>query len=105
MVQQETVPETARDNVPKVALACAVLGFVSTVVMYWLVVPGLVLGLAAIVLGWRALRRGGNLQLATVALTLGVVTMILVPAVIMVAEGAEDWGRDCALDPQHDPNC
>ena len=100
MLQQET----ARDNVPKAALGCAVLGFASTVLMYWLVVPGLVLGLAAVVLGWRA-RRRGNLQLATVAVTLGVATLILVPAFIMVAEGAEDWGRDCALHPEQDPNC
>ena len=100
MLQQET----RQDNWAKAALVCGVLGFMSTVVMYWLVVPGLVLGLAAVVLGWRA-RRRGNLQLATVALTLGVATLILVPAFIMVAEGAEDWGRDCAPDPQHDPNC
>lgn len=105
MLQQETAEETTRDNVPKVALACAVLGFASTVVMYWLVVPGLVLGLAAVLLGWRTVRRRGNLQLATVAITLGVATMILVPAFIIVADSAEDWGRDCALDPQHDPNC
>ena len=100
MLQQET----ARDNVPIAALACAVLGFVSAIVMYWLVVPGLVLGLAAAVLGWFARRRGQR-ELGSVAITLGLVTMLVVPVVNMAAHDGEQWGRDCALDPQHDPNC
>jgi hypothetical protein len=104
MSQQETVHAPATDNVPKAALACGILGFMSTVVMYWLILPGLVLGLAAVLLGWRA-RRRGELQLTTIAITLGVVTMILVPAFVIVAEGAEDWGRDCALHPEQDSNC
>jgi hypothetical protein len=40
-----------------------------------------------------------------VALTLGIVAVLLVPAIISIADAAEDWGRDCALHPASDPNC
>jgi predicted MFS family arabinose efflux permease len=96
--------ETRQDNLAKAGIVCGVLGFAVTNVMYWLVVPGLVLGLAAAVLGWMA-RRRGHREIAAVAITLGVVTMLLVPSFISNANSAEDWGRDCALDPEHDPNC
>ena len=96
--------ETKRDNVALGAVVCGVLGFVVTNIMYWLVLPGLVLGLAAALLGWMA-RRRGHREIAAVAITLGVVTMILVPSFIATADSAEEWGRDCALDPKHDPNC
>src|SRR5688572_28414826 len=89
---------------PIAALACGVLGFAAGIVMYWLVVPGAILGLAAIVLGWRARQRGQK-ELGSVAMTLGIVALLLVPATNMIADGAEDWGRDCALQPEADPNC
>jgi hypothetical protein len=92
-----------RRSIPTAALVCGVLGLLGAVVTYWLVVPGLLLGLAAIALGWRA--RRDHRELANVAITLGVVAMLLVPAVIQVADGAEEWGRDCALHPESDPNC
>ena len=88
---------------PRAAVACGVLAVLGAVVTYWLVVPGLLFGLAAIVLGWRA--RHEHVQLGSVAMTLGVVAMLLVPAVIQVANEAEDWGRDCALHPESDSNC
>ena len=93
-----------RDAKPVAALTCGVVGVVSAVVAYWLIIPGLVLGAAAIWLGWRA-RRRGQLELGSVAMTLGVVAVLLVPAVLSIAAAAEDWGRDCATDPDHDPNC
>ena len=96
--------ETKRDNAAVAGVVCGVLGFAVTNIMYWLVVPGFVLGLAAALLGWRARRRGLR-EIAAVAITLGLVTMILVPSFISTADSAEDWGRDCALHPEHDPNC
>ena len=38
-------------------------------------------------------------------MTLGVVALLLVPAINSVADDAEEWGRDCALHPSADPNC
>ena len=90
-------------SMPRAAVACGVLGFLGAVVAYWLVLPGLLFGLAAIVLGWRA--RSDHVRLGAVAMTLGVVAVLLVPAVNQVADDAEDWGRECALDPESDPNC
>jgi hypothetical protein len=88
----------------RVALACGVLAVLTAVWIYWLVLPGVVLGLAAVVLGWLARRKGAG-EVGSIALTLGIVAVLLVPSVILIANDAEDWGRDCALDPDSDPNC
>jgi O-antigen ligase len=88
----------------RVALACGVLAILTAVWIYWLVLPGVILGLAAVVLGWRARRKEGS-EVGSVALALGIVAILLVPSVIVIANDAEDWGRDCALDPTSDPNC
>lgn len=86
------------------ALVCGVLGVLAAVWAYWLVLPGLILGAVAVVLGWRIRRNEGN-QRGSVAIALGIVAIFLVPSVLVVANDAEDWGRDCALDPTSDPNC
>ena len=92
-----------RRTMPRAALACGILGFLGAVVTYWLVLPGLVLGLAAVGLGWHA--RRDHRELGSVAITLGVVAILLVPAINQTADDAEEWGRDCALHPESDPNC
>ncbi|HLG00171.1 MAG TPA: hypothetical protein VI916_06855 [Acidimicrobiia bacterium] len=86
------------------ALAAGVLGVVTAFVMYWLVVPGVLLGLAAVLLGVLGRRRVRS-EAGTVAITLGVVAILAVPAFLSTADSAEEWGRDCALDPSHDSNC
>ena len=96
--------EVDQDTLPKAALACAVLGLLASVLMYWLVVPGIVFGVAAVVLGWRARKRGQR-EFGSVALALGIVAILLVPSTLSIAASAEDWGRDCALNPEMDPNC
>ena len=88
----------------RVALACGVLAVLAAVWIYWLVLPGVILGIAAVVLGWLARRKGAS-ELGSIALTLGIVAVLLVPSVILIANDAEDWGRDCALDPASDPEC
>lgn len=91
------------------ALICAILGVAAVVVAYWLVLPAVVLGLVAVVLGVIARRRSAPgaqaRDLATAAVCLGAVAMLFTPVVIMHTSGAEDWGRDCALRPEQDPNC
>jgi hypothetical protein len=96
--------ETVKVSGGRAALVCGVLGVVTAFVMYWMVLPGLLFGLAAIVLGWRA-RRGGRQELGSVAMTLGVVAILLVPAFLSATDNAEGWGRDCALHPEADSNC
>lgn len=96
--------EKVRDAVPGAAIACGVLGILGAAAMYWLVVPGVVLGLAAVVLGWIA-RRREHREVGSVAMTLGVIAVLLVPAFNTTADEAERWGRDCALHPEADPNC
>lgn len=95
---------TARDNMKGIALACGVLGVVSAFLMYWLIVPGVVFGVAAVVLG-RLVRRRGFREVGSVAMTLGVVAILLVPAFLSTADNAEEWGRDCALHPESDSHC
>ncbi|HUP71738.1 MAG TPA: hypothetical protein VM282_01705 [Acidimicrobiales bacterium] len=87
-----------------IALACGVLGVLAALWVYWLILPGVILGAVAVVLGWHTRRNGGS-ELGSVAMTLGIVAILLVPSVLVIADQAEDWGRDCALDPTHDPNC
>ena len=89
---------------PSIALACGVLGVLAAVWAYWLIVPGVILGAVAVVLGWRSRRNGGS-ELGSVAIALGIVAILLVPSVLSVTHDAENWGRDCALEPTHDPNC
>lgn len=91
------------------ALICAVLGVAAVIVAYWLVVPAVVLGLTAVILGVIARRRvvpGGRAHdFATVAVCLGAVAMLFTPVVLTHTSAAEDWGRDCALHPEQDENC
>lgn len=91
------------------AVASATLGLVAAAFVYWLVLPAVVFGGTAVVLGVLSRRNGGlgkrGHDLATVAICLGAVAVLLTPVVLMVAQDGEDWGRSCALDPDHDPNC
>ena len=87
-----------------IALACGVLGVLAAVWAYWMIVPGVILGAAAVALGFRIRRDEGD-QRGSVAVALGIVAILLVPSVLVVANDAENWGRDCALDPTHDSNC
>jgi len=91
------------------ALVSAVLGVAAVIVVYWLVLPAVVLGLIAVTLGVIARRRGAPgaraHDIATVAVCLGAVAMLFTPVVLMQTSAAEDWGRDCALHPEHDENC
>ena len=87
-----------------IALACGVLGVIAAVWAYWMILPGVILGAVAVLLGWRIRRKEGN-QRGSVAIALGIVAILLVPSVLILTNEAENWGRDCALEPTHDPNC
>ena len=92
-----------RDGWSMAGVVCGALGAFSAVWAYWMLVPGVVLGLAAIVLGIRA-RRRGSLEVGSVAITLGIAALLLVPSVLAVVDAAEDWGRECTLRPSN-PDC
>lgn len=91
------------------ALISALLGVAAVIVAYWLVVPAVVLGLIAVILGVIARRRvapGARAHdFATVAVCLGAVAMLFTPVVLTHTSAAEVWGRDCALHPEQDKNC
>jgi hypothetical protein len=86
------------------ALACGILAVVAAVWVYWLILPGVVFGALAVVLGLLA-RRSGSQEGGSVAIALGITAILLVPSVLFIVTEAEGWGRDCALDPTHDPHC
>lgn len=79
------------------------LGVLAATLAYWLVLPGVAFGIAAIVLGIRARRRASR-EVGSVAIALGITALVLVPAVLVTVDGAEDWGRECALRPSN-PDC
>jgi len=96
--------QKTRSITPAIALGCGVLGVLAAVWVYWLILPAVILGGVAIVLGWLTRRREGN-QRGSVAIALGIVAILLVPSVVAVTSSAEDWARDCATDAKPDPNC
>jgi hypothetical protein len=81
-----------------VGLTCAILAVVAAVWMYWVVVPGLILGVAAVVIGVVERRKGPS-EIASVTLALGLTAVLLVPSVLFIADEAESYGQDCAVDP------
>jgi len=93
-----------RSKSQTIAVACGVLGVLAAVWAYWVILPGAILGAVAVVLGWRIRRSEGN-QRGSVAMTLGIVAILLVPSVLVLTNEAENWGRDCVLDSNPDPNC
>jgi hypothetical protein len=96
--------EATTNRLAAIAVAAGVLGIVAAFIAYWLVLPAVLFGLAAVVLGVLSRRRQRG-DAATVAITLGLVAMLAVPAFVAATDSAEKWARDCALDPAHDPNC
>ncbi len=103
MNTQTRVRSTTTSALPAMAVACGALAVVGAVLTYWLVVPGALFGVAAVVLGVRAERRGDRAHGAA-AIALGVAALFLVPSVLFVVDDAENWGRDCALNPSN-PDC
>ncbi len=57
-----------------IAPACGVLGVIAAVWVYWMILPGLILGAVAVVLGWRT-RRNGASERGSVAIALGIVAI------------------------------
>ncbi len=109
-MQPASEAETTRaDSLAIVALASAVLGLAALIVAYWLIVPSVVLGGAAVGMGLVARRRAGRgaqaREIAIVALSLGAVAVLFTPVTLLHTGDAERWGRDCALHPDRDENC
>lgn len=98
-----STPPTTSSAIPSIAVGCGALGVAGAVFAYWLIVPGLLFGVAAIALGLRS-RRVGEPAWGGAALALGIVALLLVPSVLYVVDEAESWGRDCALRPSN-PDC
>ncbi len=75
---------------------------------FWLIVPVVVLGLAAIFLGLRGRKRAGadprGRELAFAGIALGIASIVLVPAMHIASEDGESFGRECAFKPT-DPHC
>ncbi|MDW3217551.1 MAG: hypothetical protein R8F63_02970 [Acidimicrobiales bacterium] len=85
------------------AIACGVLAVLAAVWAFWLVIPAVVFGLAAVFLGLRTRRRGSR-EAGSVALTLGIVALLVLPSVILIVDGESDYARNCALNPT-DSDC
>ncbi len=96
---------------------CAVLAVLAALFLYWLWVPSIALGAVAVGLGVVGRRRaltgspardiaGGSpaRDMAVAAIALGLVAVLMTPAVNGIAKGEEDYGRKCALNPEH-PDC
>lgn len=102
-------PARSADSLALWALVSATLGVVALIVAYWMVVPAVLLGLVAVIVGVIARRRavlGARARdIATVAVCLGAVAMLFTPVLLAHTSAAENWGRDCALHPEQDENC
>lgn len=87
---------------------CALLAVLAVVVAFWLWLPSIMLGAIAVGLGVESRKRAaaGSLarDLAVSAVALGVVAILLTPAVNQIASGERDYGGKCALNPEL-PEC
>ncbi len=79
------------------------LAVLSAAAAFWLVLPLVLLGVAAVGLGLRARRSVGlpvrARELAAAGMAFGLAGMLYVPAGYVISEGGEQFGRDCALQP------
>jgi hypothetical protein len=100
---EETSATAHTDGWTTAGVAFGALGALAAVWAYWMLVPGVVFGIAAIVLGVRTRRRSSR-EAGSVAIALGIVALLLVPSVLVIVDAAEDWGRGCALNPSN-PDC
>lgn len=100
---RETQQERGGHTQATAAIASGALGIAAAVGAYWLVVPGVVLGIIAIALGAWSHRRSAR-EAGAVAVALGIVSVLLVPSVLFVVAEAEDWGRECTINPTN-PDC
>jgi len=86
-----------------VGVVLGALGILTAVWTYWMLIPGVACGIAAIVIGIRA-RRQTHSEAGSAAIALGIAALVLVPSVLVIVESAEEWGRECALNPTR-PHC
>ena len=87
---------------------CALLAVLAVVVAFWLWLPSIILGATAVGLGLEG-RKGAaagsvTRDLAVSAVALGVVAILMTPAVNQIASGERDYGGKCALNPEL-PEC
>ncbi|MDQ5874482.1 MAG: hypothetical protein M3526_03760 [Actinomycetota bacterium] len=96
-----------RDRLPIVALICGALAAIAAFLIFWMVFISVGLGIAAVVLGMRSRGRDAGdtkgRELAAAAIALGLVGILGTGGSWIVSAQAEDFGRDCALDPN--PDC
>lgn len=90
------------DRRPMIALACGVLAAVLSVAMFWMVIPSVGLGIAAIVLGLRSKSgdSGKGREFAAAAITLGIVAILGTGGSWITSASGENYGRGCALQPE-----
>lgn len=92
------------DRGPLIALVCGAIAALLSVAMFWMIVPSVGLGIAAIVLGLRSKSgdAGKGREFAAAAVALGIVAILGTGGSWITSAAGEDYGRDCALNPQDD---
>ena len=102
------ITDTTDNRTAALGFGCAFLGVLAAVFMFWLWLPSMILGALGVGLGLvgrrRALGGASARELTVAAVTLGIVAILLTPAANVINAGGEDYGRQCALNPQ-DPDC
>lgn len=89
----------------RVAFWCGIIAILCAVLPpMFLLLPEFFLGIAAIVCGVIARRKGGPSERAAVGIALGIAGVLLVPTIVLVADEAENYGRDCGAHPEWE-NC
>ena len=104
-----TSPNDVGTNRPAVfGFVCAVLGVLVSLMMFWLWLPSIILGAIGVGLGIVGRRRSAGgpsaRDLAVAAIALGIVAILLTPSANLISKWGEDYGRECALNPQ-DSDC
>ena len=94
------------ETIGKLSLGAGVLAVLAMGVAFWVIIPSVLLGLAAVVLGVMARRAQSNAgrarDAALVAICLGAVAIIGTPWAVLIAMGSEDHGALCEREPSNE---
>ncbi len=107
--ESSTGPESSSEGrLPVVSLVCGVLAVLLAIAMFWLIIPPVLLGIAATVLAVKVRKNPGSSgrarEFAAAGMALGLAAILFVPGAYLISEGGEEYGRDCALMP-NDSDC
>ena len=104
--ERGAAPRNGRSQLAAASFVCAACALAALGVLYWMWIPSIILGAAAIGLGVVARPRtsGSRRDLVVASIAVGAVALLFTPVLNIAADDGFEWGQHCAAQPS-DPNC